>query len=211
MNDALLKANEAYWIYDYTVAGKWDKDGSLLKSLSPGLKLIQIRIKELAGDALFDQAKKYFEIIKASNPDCQVIMNDHIDLCQEMGMDGVHLGQGDDSIVSAREILGESKIIGLTVRSLTEAKVAQDLIEAGVLDYVGVGTVFETTTKQGLQAKGPEFIKDVFTLIEANKVYPIGGINKDNIHLLKAVGVHHVAICSELYKDPILDNYRGQA
>ena len=209
MNQLLLKAVEPYWIYDYEVAQKLDPDHELLRRLAKGLKLIQIRIKSLSGDALRAQAKQYRGAIKEANPSCAVIMNDHIDICQDFAFDGVHLGQGDESVVEARKVLGKEAIVGLTVRSIKEAKEASVLIEDGSVDYIGVGTVFETTTKQGLVAKGPGFIEEVFTLVDTEKVYPIGGINKDNLSKLKGIGVRHVALCSELYTNPELKDYCG--
>ncbi|MDD7986235.1 thiamine phosphate synthase [Lentisphaera marina] len=209
MNQSLLKAVEPYWIYDHEVAQKLDPDYSILKCLARDLKLIQLRVKNLSGDELFKQVEKYNELIKEQNSDCLVIMNDHIQLCQDLNLGGVHLGQSDASVVEAREVLGRDAFIGLTVRSLEEAHEAKILIENNCIDYVGVGTVFETTTKKGLSAKGPSFIEDVFALIEAERVYPIGGINKENINELRGIGVKHVALCSELYKCPRLELYHG--
>jgi len=209
MNQALLEAVEPYWIYDYDVAQSLDPKASLLKSLAQDLKLIQIRVKSLEDLELKKQVKTYYDLIKEANPACYVIMNDHVDLCAEFAMEGVHLGQSDDSVFEARKSLGQKAIIGLTVRSLEEAQEAQGLLAQGIVDYVGVGTVFQTTTKQGLKAKGSEFIEEVFKLIPAEKVYPIGGINKDNLSELKKIDVKHVALCSELYKNPDVQVYCG--
>ena len=118
----------------------------------------------------------------------------------KLGLDGVHLGQSDSSVCEARKFLGEDAIIGLTCRSHEEVEAALPLLENGTVDYFGVGTVFQTTTKQGLQAKGLGFIKEVLQKVPSQQLYPIGGITQENAQELYDLGVLHVAICSDLFK-----------
>ena len=199
----LLEAGEPYWIYDYDVAQKLDDQGEKLKALVVDLNLIQLRIKSLQGSELKEQARTYACAIRKINPECAIIMNDHIELALELQLDGVHLGQSDDSVIKARETLGAESIIGLTVRSLEEADEAEKLYKDELIDYIGSGTVFETTTKQGLVAKGPGFIQEVQKRIPTERIYPIGGITAGNIDQLKAIDVKHVALCSELFRNSV--------
>ena len=205
INKDLLLDGLPYWIYDYDISQKLDYQGEKLRGFASQLKLIQLRIKSLQGSELFNQVRSYSEVIRQENPHCKIIMNDHISIALDLGLDGVHLGQNDDSVTEARATLGDDAIVGLTIRSAKEAKEAVIHINNGVVDYVGLGTIFNTSTKKGLQAKGPDFINEIQNIIPLSRIYPIGGINKNNLHELTEIDVLHVAICSELYSNSVSD------
>jgi thiamine-phosphate pyrophosphorylase len=196
----LLCAGEPYWIYDHGIAERYDLKRNILRELAKKLTLIQIRIKNLPGPAIIREAALLRDVIRESNSQCKIIMNDSAEICKELGLDGVHLGQSDGSAPDARKLLGADAVIGLTVRSLEEAEEAQMLVKCKLIDYIGVGTVYETTTKPGLEVKGLEFIQEILKLFPAETVYPIGGINESNIQALFDLGVKHCAISSSLYK-----------
>lgn len=203
-----LSAGTPYWIYDHELAERYDVDRKKLKKLAKELVLIQIRIKALKGPALKREAELIRDVIRESNPACKIIMNDSAELCKELELDGVHLGQSDGSVPAARKILGPDSIIGLTVRSIEEAKEASIPMKCKVVQYIGVGTVYETTTKQGLEAKGLGFIEEILEMFPADAVYPIGGINEQNIGALYDIGIKHCALSSGLFADALkLDDY----
>ncbi len=195
----ILQDVKPYWIYDYDVAQRLDVNAEILRIKACELSLIQLRIKSLEAAEKEEIAAFYAKIIREVNPVCKIIMNDSVELCKKLDLDGVHLGQSDCSVCDARKTLGTAAIIGLTCRSHEEVVKALPLLEEGIVDYFGVGTVFQTTTKQGLKAKGLDFIKEILEKVPAEKLYPIGGITQNNAQLLYDLGVIHVAICSDLY------------
>jgi len=92
--------------------------------------------------------------IKAALPaDVPLIVNDSVDVAREAGADGVHLGQEDMSVVAARDLLGPVPFIGLSIKTVEQARAAP----LGILDYVGIGGVYGTTSKQNVSRPiGPE-------------------------------------------------------
>ena len=107
--------------------------------------------------------------------------------------DGVHLGQDDIDIKTARKVLGSSKIIGVSANNLTDINKA---VKDGC-DYIGVGPVFPTLTKKNKKPIGLEKIKALTKDINI-PCFAIGGINKLNISSLKNYGISKVAIVSGL-------------
>ena len=161
------------------------------KVLKGGIKIIQHRFKD-GRDC--DNLKKALEIRKLCNKyKALFIVNDRIDIALASNADGVHLGQGDIDIKSARMILGFSKIIGVSANKSGDIKKAL----ANGCDYLGVGPVFETTTKKGKKPLGIEKIKKITKSITI-PFFLIGGIKKENISILIKNGFNKVAIISEI-------------
>lgn len=120
-----------------------------------------------------------------------MIINDRIDIALAVGADGVHLGQGDIPIGVARNLLGADKIVGATANTVELAKEAW---HAGA-DYLGVGDVFGTTTKSDTRQISLEELKEIRDAVEI-PVVAIGGVNEENIGLLKKTGVDGAAVIS---------------
>ena len=121
------------------------------------------------------------------------IVNDDVDLALILDADGVHLGQDDIPIEYARPLM-KDKIIGISTHSIDQVKEATAL----GADYIGVGPVFETTTKKNRE---PLIGLDLLARIRDNCPVPyvaIGGISKDNIRSLRAVGCQRAAIISDI-------------
>jgi len=161
------------------------------KILLGGVKIIQHRFKTGKDK---DNLKKAIEIKSLCEKyNSLFIVNDRVDLALASNADGVHLGQDDIDISTARKLLGSSKIIGITANNpidITEA------IKNGC-DYIGVGPVFQTSTKENKKPLGVEKIKSLTKDIHI-PWFAIGGINKGNISTLKNRGISKVAIVSGL-------------
>ena len=112
-----------------------------------------------------------------------LIVNDRVDAALASGADGVHLGEGDLPVKSARRLAGKRLIVGKTVHSLREARAAA----REKIDYVGAGPVFRTPAKKRLKGRGPDFIRKV-ALIVKRPVLAIGGINRNNAGSVLASG-----------------------
>ena len=163
------------------------------KAIKGGMTCVQIREKKLSRDELVD-------VISEIKPLCDeaevpLIINDDTDICSKTDACGVHLGLGDGSIEEARNLLGESKIIGATAHNLEEALAA----EAAGADYIGVGAAFGSKSKFNA-VKLPSL--DVYNMITASVNIPvvaIGGINRNNISDLEGRGLSGVAVISALF------------
>ena len=161
------------------------------KILLGGVKIIQHRFKEGNDKDHLKEAIKIKNICKKYNS--LFIVNDRVDIALASNADGVHLGQDDIDIKTARKLLGTSKIIGVSANNSTDINKA---IKDGC-DYIGVGPVFKTATKKSKEPLGVEKIK-VLTKDIRIPYFAIGGINKLNISSLKKEGISKVAIVSNL-------------
>ena len=121
------------------------------------------------------------------------IVNDRLDIALASNADGIHLGQDDIDIKTARKLLGPSKIIGVSANNSVDISKA---IKHGC-DYIGVGPVFPTLTKKNKEPLGVEKIKALTKNISI-PYFAIGGINKNNIPSLKKHGISKVALVSGL-------------
>jgi len=121
------------------------------------------------------------------------IVNDRIDIALASNADGIHLGQEDLDLKTARKILGYSKIIGISANNAIDISNA---LEEGC-DYIGIGPVFETATKKNKEPIGIEKIKKLTKDLYI-PWFAIGGINTNNISYLKSNGFKKVALVSQI-------------
>lgn len=173
----------------------WLKDKTLPEVVESVLKnnatFIQLREKNLD----YKRFKKLAIEIKKITDKYQVpfVINDNIEIAMEVDADGVHVGQSDLIATKAREILGEDKILGVSVSNVKQAIEAE---RAGA-DYLGAGSVFTTTSKLDANNVDMEEIKKITKAVNI-PVLGIGGINEKNIHLLKDSGLDGIAVISAI-------------
>ena len=184
-----------YWVYDKTLADQYDPQQTILKSLLEKdlLDIVQLRAKGLGVVEFIRWAEPIVDILNEANID--VIINDFPEIMEELETIGVHVGQDDTTVEDIRKSFGRAYLVGATARS-TEA--AFKATQQGA-DYLGVGTIFDTTTKQGLTAKGPEFIQKIRE-VSPLPIYAIGGIDSSNAQQVKDAGADGVAVASNLFK-----------
>lgn len=168
-----------------------------------GVTLIQLREKERTSREYLSLAKKVKEITSRYN--IPLIIDDRVDIAMAVDADGVHVGQSDLPVAEARKLLGENKIVGATTK--TPAR-AEEAIRQSV-DYLGVGAIYPTTTKV------VTVITEVSTLKEITKLSPvpviaIGGLNKDNIEVLRGSGISGIAVVSAIMKKPDCKKAAGE-
>ncbi|MDI3486635.1 MAG: thiamine-phosphate pyrophosphorylase [Methanolobus sp.] len=143
------------------------------KAVAAGCRIIQYREKSISTKDMILEAAQ-IKILCGS--DSIFLVNDRVDIALAVDADGVHIGQDDMSIVTARELLGPDKIIGLTVHNIEEALEAERM----GADYVGLSPIFNTSTKKDAgKGIGPESIRPVKDAINI-PIVAIGGINKQN-------------------------------
>ncbi len=152
-----------------------------------GAKIIQLREKDLPGRELYRMALRFREITGRAG--VLLMINDHVDIALAVEADGVHLGQDDLPLAAARKIAPEL-IIGVSAHSREEAVKA----EAEGADYVNIGPIFPTRTKEGVSRfLGPEAIPG----IAAGLTIPftvMGGISGANIDLVLPQGARRIAV-----------------
>lgn len=184
-NLLLYLVTDNRWAYEETLVQQVEK------AISCGVTMVQYREKNLTGR---EYMKTAFAIKKICNKHkIPFIINDSPVLAKEIGADGVHLGQEDSAIDYARIILGEDKIIGASAHNVEEAVKAQ---QDGA-DYIGVGAVFGSKTKNNISAMTPELLREIKASVSIPAV-AIGGINENNIGLLKNCGIDGVAVISAI-------------
>ena len=156
-------------------------------ALKGGLTLVQYRDKYNDDTVRLENARKLRQLCHAYG--ALFIINDRVDLALAVDADGVHLGQLDMPIATARQLLGPQRLIG---RSTTNSDEMQQAIAEGA-DYIGVGPVYETPTKEGKAAVGLEYIRYA-ARHSTVPWFAIGGIDTTNINDVIAAGAMRVAV-----------------
>lgn len=176
----------------------WLGDSTLCEQVELALKggatFIQLREKDIDEDEFLAEALSIRELADKYN--VPFVINDNIDICLKCGADGVHVGQSDMEAGHVRKLLGDDKIIGVSAHTVAEALAAE---RAGA-DYLGVGAVFSTSTKDDAEAVSYDTLCDICAAVNI-PVVAIGGINCSNIAELKASGINGVAVISAIFAE----------
>lgn len=165
------------------------------ESLDGGVTFLQLREKQLDEDHFLAEAKKLQGLCSEYN--VPFIINDNVEIALAINADGVHIGQSDMEMKEAREKLGPDKIIGVSAHTKEEALLAQ----AQGADYLGVGAVFPTSSKDDAESVSYETLKEICDVVSI-PVVAIGGITKDNLHQLSGSGISGISVISAIYAQP---------
>ena len=125
------------------------------EALRGGATFIQLREKKLGYDEFLEEAKQIQKLCKEYK--VPFVINDNVEIAKQIGADGVHVGQDDMESGKVRTLLGEDKIIGVSAHNVEEALLAQ----ANGADYLGVGAVFNTTSKDDVSTLNHEVLKEI--------------------------------------------------
>jgi thiamine-phosphate pyrophosphorylase len=165
-----------------------------------GVDIIQLRGKKQTVAELVDLARALHQITsKAGVP---LIINDHAEVAKRVPVEGVHVGQDDDSVRKARKRAGRKIIVGKSTHSLQQARAARDEKP----DYIGFGPLFATPTKPDYTPIGLTGIKPVQGEVML-PVFCIGGIKLDNLARIIEAGARRVVIVSGLLQAPDIARY----
>jgi thiamine-phosphate pyrophosphorylase len=166
-----------------------DLISTVQRALDAGVDIVQLREKTLAGPQLLERARAVREVTARAG--ALFIVNDRPDVALLTHADGVHLGQGDLPLPEVRSLMGPARIIGVSTHSVEDARRA---VRQGA-DYIGVGPMFETTTKDAGPIFGPRGLESVLAEI-SRPAFAIGGIDPSNVGELREAGAARIAVSS---------------
>ena len=174
----------------------WLEEESLYEvvkeSLDGGVTFVQLREKNLSDEIFLEEAKVIKELCEEYN--VPFVINDNVDIALAMDADGVHVGQSDMEAGDVREKLGPDKIIGVSAQTVEQAVLA----EKRGADYLGVGAVFPTGSKDDAVEVSHETLKAICNAVSI-PVIAIGGITHDNVKELAGSGICGIAVISAIY------------
>ncbi len=178
-------------LYLVTNSDKFESEDLFLDAVASALKggvdILQLREKNMPANKIIELGKKVK--LLCAEYGATFIVNDRVDIAYVLDADGVHLGQDDMDIESARKILGNNAIIGISTHAPEQA---QKAVNDGA-DYIGMGPVFTTPTKPGRQSVGLEYVKWVSENIKI-PAFAIGGIDLDNVQDVVNAGAKKIAV-----------------
>lgn len=183
-------------LYFITDSTGYDEAEFLLRTeeaLKGGVTFLQLREKDKSTREYVQLAEKVHTLTRRYG--VPLIIDDRLDVAMAIDAEGVHLGQSDLPVQIARKIWGDNKIIGATAKTVEQAKEAH---EQGA-DYLGVGAIFPTTTKVKTILTSTDMLHDICKAvpIPANA---IGGLNKENIEVLKGIPIAGICVVSAIMK-----------
>ncbi len=185
-----------YLVADAEYAAGRDLAALVEAAVDGGATVVQLRAKRLDGAAFAALAAGL--AARLSGPGVPLLVNDRVDIALACGAAGVHLGQDDLQVATARRLLGPAAIIGVSVNTAEEARRA----EGDGADYVGAGPAFATSTKETpLAVLGPAGIGRIKAAVRL-PVVAIGGIGPANAADLAAAGADGLAVVSAILGAP---------
>jgi thiamine-phosphate pyrophosphorylase len=168
--------------------------------LEGGVGMIQYRAKGTGSDLKREEIGLLID--SARSRLVPVIVNDDPSLACETGADGVHLGLEDPSVEDARALLGQGAIIGATVHTMSEF----DRLALEAVDYIAIGSVFESSTKRDAPVCGLDFLSSIRRLAGELPIVAIGGIDPENADSVLDAGADGLALVSALLRGDIRKN-----
>lgn len=190
----MKKFNTAlYFITDSTGYSEEEFLRRTEEALKGGVTLVQVREKDKSTREYIDIAKKVHKLtLKYGVP---LIIDDRVDVALAVDAEGVHVGQSDMPVDTARKILGNDKIIGATAKTVEQATEAYN---KGA-DYLGVGAIYPTTTKVKTVLTSVETLDKICKAVPI-PVNAIGGLNKNNTDILKGTDIAGICVVSAIMK-----------
>ena len=162
-------------------------------ALSGGVTLLQLREKEKTTREYIDLAEKVHAIAKDYG--VPLIIDDRVDVALAVEAEGVHVGRSDIPVSVARRLMGPDRIVGATTKTVPQALEAH----GQGADYLGVGAIFPTTTKVKTVLTSVDTLREICRAVPI-PVNAIGGLNRDNIHVLTGVPVAGICVVSAIMK-----------
>jgi thiamine-phosphate pyrophosphorylase len=154
-------------------------------ALRGGVDVVQLRVKDATDDELAPVARELRAL--CAEHDALFVVNDSPALAAAVDADGVHVGADDASVLDARRVVGEDKLVGFSVQR------ADDLRSVAGADYLGVGPIFDTPTKPGPAGAGLELVRAAAEVVSL-PWFAIGGVDESTIDAVVEAGAARVAV-----------------
>lgn len=190
-----MKSNnylELYAVTDRHWLGNQTLFDQVKEALDGGATCIQLREKQLDEEDFLKEAIEIQKLCKEYH--VPFIVNDNVDIAKTMHADGIHVGQSDMEALDVRKELGKDVILGVSAQTVEQAKKA----EAHGADYLGVGAVFPTGSKDDAEDVSYETLKAICEAVSI-PVIAIGGITQDNVKELAGSGIVGIAVISAIF------------
>lgn len=181
-----------YAVTDRSWLGEQTLYEQVEEALKGGATFVQLREKELDDDTFLAEAIEIQELCKRYK--VPFVINDNVEIARKTNADGVHVGQNDMEAGNVRALLGEDKILGVSAQTVEQAILA----EARGADYLGVGAVFRTGSKDDADDVSHETLKAICKAVSI-PVVAIGGIGKHNVLELSGSGICGIAVISAIF------------
>ena len=181
-----------YAVTDRAWVGRQTLLEQIESALAGGVTLVQLREKRMSGEDLVREAGEVRALCHRYG--VPLILNDDVDAALASGADGVHVGAEDLPVRSVRERVGQGMIVGATAKTVAQAQAA----EAAGADYLGVGAVFPSPTKQNAIRITAEELRTICASVAIPAV-AIGGITRENLGELRGCGMAGIAVVSAIF------------
>ena len=180
-----------YLVTDRDILKDRDICAAVEEAIKGGVTVVQLREKNVSTLEFYNIAVKVKKVTDKYN--VPLIINDRLDVGLSIDAAGIHVGQGDMPAEVARRLVGDTKVLGVSAATVEEAKKA----EAAGADYIGVGAMFPTTTKNDATAVSIELLKKIKESVDI-PVIAIGGINSNNVSVLNSAKIDGIAVISDI-------------
>lgn len=182
----LYAVTDRHWLGEETLCDQ------VKKALDGGATFVQLREKKLDREDFLAEALEIQKLCKKYG--VPFVINDEVSIAKDIDADGVHVGQSDMEAMDVRKVLGPDKILGVSAQTVEQAITA----EKHGADYLGVGAVFATGSKDDADDVSHETLKAICEAVSI-PVIAIGGITKDNVSELAGSGICGVAVISAIF------------
>lgn len=182
----LYAVTDRHWLGEETL---YDQ---VKKALDGGATFVQLREKKLDREDFLVEALEIQKLCKKYG--VPFVINDEVSIAKDIDADGVHVGQSDMEAMDVRKVLGQDKILGVSAQTVEQAIIA----EKHGADYLGVGAVFATGSKDDADDVSHETLKAICEAVSI-PVIAIGGITKENVSELAGSGICGVAVISAIF------------
>ena len=182
-----------YFITDSTGFEETEFLQRIEAALQGGVSILQLREKEKSTRDYIALARKVHSLTEKYG--VPLIIDDRLDVAMAVDAEGVHLGQSDMPVATARKLWGKEKIIGATAKTVEQATEAY----GQGADYLGVGAIFPTTTKVKTVLTSVETLREICKAVSI-PVYAIGGLNRENMEVLAGVPSAGICVVSAIMK-----------
>lgn len=190
--DKLAESLLLYAVTDRHWLGERSLYDVVKESLDGGVSFLQLREKDLDDAHFYEEAVALQALAREYN--VPFVVNDNVDIALRMDADGVHVGQSDMEAGDVRALLGPDKILGVSAQTVEQAVLAE---QRGA-DYLGVGAVFPTGSKDDAEDVSFETLKAICDAVSI-PVVAIGGITLGNTPQLAGSGICGIAVISAIF------------